>query len=134
MSFSVSFESSIVLALFYPPEKERAANPDFEFVRDYAALNRASLEAGITQSKGLQRYRSHLPSFFFLDERTFSRSNRSLHDIKKKVFIRDVLPSKQPLKFDNDQIFGMPPRFSIDFFDSVRNVIVLDLRHRSTKF
>ena len=45
------------LALFYPPEPERAVNPDFEFVRDYAALNKASLEAGLTTAKGQSNFR-----------------------------------------------------------------------------
>ncbi len=43
--------------MFYAPEKERAANPDFEFVRDYAALNKAALEAGMITAKGQSRFR-----------------------------------------------------------------------------
>ena len=48
------FES---LALCYTPEKERAENPDFEFVRDYVALNKAALEAGNLTARDQTRYR-----------------------------------------------------------------------------
>jgi hypothetical protein len=39
------------------PEKERAVNPDYEFVRDYSALNKAALEAGMTSAKEQSRFR-----------------------------------------------------------------------------
>ena len=39
------------------PEKERSTNPDFEFVRDYSALNKAALEAGMTSAKEQSRFR-----------------------------------------------------------------------------
>ncbi len=42
------------------PEKERALNPDFEFVRDYSALNKAALEAGMTTAKDQSRFRFFL--------------------------------------------------------------------------
>ena len=41
----------------YTPEKERPANPDFEFVRDYSALNKAALEAGMISAKDQSRFR-----------------------------------------------------------------------------
>ena len=40
------------------PEKEREADPDFEYVRDYSALNKAALEAGMTTAKDQSRFRS----------------------------------------------------------------------------
>jgi len=43
--------------LCHTPEKERAANPDFELVRDYAALNRAALEAGMISARDQSRFR-----------------------------------------------------------------------------
>jgi len=39
------------------PEKEHSSNPDFEYVRDYSALNKAALEAGLTTAKEQSRYR-----------------------------------------------------------------------------
>ncbi len=45
------------LALTYTPEKERAVNPDFELVRDYAALNKAALEAGMISARDQSRFR-----------------------------------------------------------------------------
>ena len=39
------------------PERARSSNPDFEFVRDYSALNKAALEAGMTTSKEQSRFR-----------------------------------------------------------------------------
>ena len=39
------------------PEKERAVNPDYELVRDYSALNKAALEAGMTSAKEQSRFR-----------------------------------------------------------------------------
>jgi hypothetical protein len=43
--------------LCHTPEKERAANPDFELVRDYAALNKAALEAGMISARDQSRFR-----------------------------------------------------------------------------
>jgi len=45
------------LALCYTPEKERVTDADFEFVRDYSALNKAALEAGMITAKGQSRFR-----------------------------------------------------------------------------
>ena len=45
------------LAMCHGPEKERSINPDFEFVRDYSALNKAALEAGMTSAKEQSRFR-----------------------------------------------------------------------------
>jgi cilia- and flagella-associated protein 77 len=39
------------------PEKERVVNPDYEFIRDYSALNKAALEAGMTNAKDQSRFR-----------------------------------------------------------------------------
>jgi hypothetical protein len=47
----------IYLAMSHGPEKERTINPDFEFVRDYSALNKAALEAGMTSAKEQSRFR-----------------------------------------------------------------------------
>jgi len=52
--FQISF---VYLALSHGPEKERPINPDFEFVRDYSALNKAALEAGMTSAKEQSRFR-----------------------------------------------------------------------------
>jgi hypothetical protein len=41
----------------FGPEKERTINPDFEFVRDYSALNKAALEAGMITAKDQSRFR-----------------------------------------------------------------------------
>ncbi len=43
--------------MYQGPEKERTVNPDFEFVRDYSALNKAALEAGMTSAKDQSRFR-----------------------------------------------------------------------------
>lgn len=51
------FNPSEFLALCYTPEKERVADPDFEFVRDYAALNRAAVDAGMITARDQARYR-----------------------------------------------------------------------------
>jgi hypothetical protein len=67
--FQISF---VYLALSHGPEKERPINPDFEFVRDYSALNKAALEAGMTSAKDQSRFRllfflliMNLTFFFF---------------------------------------------------------------------
>jgi len=83
-------DRGVAEAMSHMVEKERAANPDFEFVRDYSALNKAALEAGMISAKDQSRF-------------------RSVHDIKKKVFIRDV-KSKKPIKFSDDMVFGTPCR------------------------
>jgi hypothetical protein len=98
------------LAMCQAPEKEQEANPDFELVRDYSALNKASLEAGITTSKEQSRFRSVFISIVSLSF-DFVMSS-SLHDIKKKVFIRDVSPTKNVHKFADDTVFGTPCRSS----------------------
>jgi hypothetical protein len=46
------------------PDKERAINPDFELVRDYSALNKAALEAGMITAKDQSRFRSLVLSSF----------------------------------------------------------------------
>ncbi len=90
----------------FGPEKERSINPDFEFVRDYSALNKAALEAGMTSAKEQSRFRSvsiyiHFDLVFFLYS-----IHRTVHDIKKKVSIRDVSHSKKTRRFPDDMIFG----------------------------
>ncbi|CAF4579759.1 unnamed protein product, partial [Didymodactylos carnosus] len=35
-----------------------ASNPDFEYVRDYSALNKAALEAGMISAKDQSRFRT----------------------------------------------------------------------------
>ena len=45
------------LAMCHGPEKERSSNPDYEFVRDYSALNKAALEAGMVNAKDQSRFR-----------------------------------------------------------------------------
>ena len=47
----------LYLALCHAADKEREADPDFEYVRDYSALNKAALEAGLTTPKGQSRFR-----------------------------------------------------------------------------
>ncbi|CAF4461767.1 unnamed protein product, partial [Adineta steineri] len=71
------------------PEKERKINPDFEFVRDYSALNKAALESGMITAKDQARF-------------------RTVHDIQKKVQVRDVSHSKKTRKFADDMVFGNP--------------------------
>lgn len=84
-------DGGVAEALSHGPEKERALNPDFEYVRDYSALNKAALEAGMTSAKEQSRF-------------------RTLNDIKKKVFIRDVSLGNKTRKFSDDMVFGMPCR------------------------
>jgi len=71
-------------------DKNGSSNPDFEYVRDYSALNKAALEAGMITAKDQSRF-------------------RTVHDIKKKVFIRDV-SQKKAVRFPDDMIFGIPCR------------------------
>lgn len=78
-------------ALCYTPEKERIADPDFEYVRDYAALNRAAVDAGMLTARDQAQY-------------------RALNDIKRKVYIRDVSLAKTTRKFPDDMVFGTPRR------------------------
>ncbi|CAF3003381.1 unnamed protein product [Rotaria socialis] len=89
-------------ALSHGPEKERTTNPDFEFVRDYSALNKAALEAGMTSAKDQSRF-------------------RTVHDIKKKVFIRDVSLAKKTHKFPDDMVFGTPNRPSTPIGEVLQN-------------
>lgn len=42
---------------------------------------------------------------------------RTVHDIKKKVFIRDVSLAKKVQKFPDDTVFGTPCRYAEPFFD-----------------
>lgn len=85
------------LALCYTPEKERIADPDFEYVRDYAALNVAAVDAGMLTARDQARY-------------------RTLHDIKRKVYIRDVSLAKTTRKFPDDMVFGTPRRSTFRMF------------------
>lgn len=55
-TFVLTF-SLLFLAMCHGPDKERAVNPDFEFVRDYSALNKAALEAGNVTAKDQSRFR-----------------------------------------------------------------------------
>lgn len=89
-------------AMSHGPEKEHSSNPDFEYVRDYSALNKAALEAGLTTAKEQSRY-------------------RTIQDIKKKVFIRDVSPGKKPLKFADDMVFGTANRPSTPIVEVLQN-------------
>jgi hypothetical protein len=43
--------------MYQGPDKERSVNPDYELVRDYSALNKAALEAGMTSAKEQTRFR-----------------------------------------------------------------------------
>jgi len=89
-------------AMSHGPEKERKVNPDYEYVRDYSALNKAALEAGMTNAKDQSRF-------------------RTVHDIKKKVFIRDVSLSKKARKFSDDMVFGTPNRPSTPIVEVLQN-------------
>ncbi|CAF1337684.1 unnamed protein product [Adineta ricciae] len=89
-------------AMCHGPEKERSSNPDFEFVRDYSALNKAALEAGMVNAKDQSRF-------------------RTVQDIKKKVFVRDVSHSKKTRKFDDDMIFGNANRPSTPIAEVLQN-------------
>jgi len=91
--------------MYQGPDKEHTINPDFEYVRDYSALNKAALEAGMTSAKEQSRFRYlfSLETFSFY---SFFFFHRTVHDIKKKVFIRDVSISKKPRNFSADMVFG----------------------------
>jgi hypothetical protein len=94
--------------MYQGPDKEHSVNPDYELVRDYSALNKAALEAGMTSAKEQARFRY----FYSLEIVHFIRFflHRTVHDIKKKVFIRDVSRSKKTRKFSDDMVFGTPNR------------------------
>ncbi|CAF1345242.1 unnamed protein product [Adineta ricciae] len=64
-------------------------SPEFILVRDYLALNRASLEAGMTTARNQSRF-------------------RMIHDIHKKVSIRSSPRVRNTRTFSNDTIFGLP--------------------------
>jgi len=95
-------DRGVAEAMCHGPEKERAVNPDFEFVRDYSALNKAALEAGMTTAKD----QSHF---------------RTTNDIKKKVFIRDVSLAKKTRKFPDSMVFGTPCRPSTPIAEVLQN-------------
>ncbi|CAF1022514.1 unnamed protein product [Adineta steineri] len=89
-------------AMCHGPEKERKINPDFEFVRDYSALNKAALESGMITAKDQARF-------------------RTVHDIQKKVQVRDVSHSKKTRKFADDMVFGNPNRPSTPIQEVLQN-------------
>lgn len=92
----------VVDALCYTPEKERIADPDFEYVRDFEALNKAALEAGLLSARDQARF-------------------RAVHDIKRKVYIRDVSLAKTKLKLPDDMVFGTPRRPATPIEDVLRH-------------
>ncbi|UJR35392.1 hypothetical protein I4U23_028149 [Adineta vaga] len=99
---NASHDGGVAEAMYNTCIEQQTTNHDVMYVRDYLALNKAALEAGMFTARNQSRF-------------------RSIHDIQKKICLRDTSRVKTKLIFSDDTIFGLPYKPSTPMSQVLQN-------------